>query len=257
MNREEARQILLLYRPGTADAEDPQIAEALALAKREPELARWLEEHCARQEALRDKLRQITAPAGLKEQIISEQAARIVTISRRRRNTVFAAVAAMASVLILLTVLSSSWLQHRSSDDNTLAIYQNQMVGIALRGYGMDLTTNDPGQIRAYLAQNHAPADYVLSAPLQTTAATGCAVEGWQNVKVSMICFRTGRPLPPNQSSDLWLFVVDRVSLKNPPAGTAPQFSKVNRLITAVWTQGDKVYLLGTEGDESTIRKFL
>ena len=40
MNHDEARQILLLYRPGTADAEDPQIAEALALAKREPELAR-------------------------------------------------------------------------------------------------------------------------------------------------------------------------------------------------------------------------
>ena len=33
MNRDEAKNILLLYRPGTADAEDPQIAEALALAE--------------------------------------------------------------------------------------------------------------------------------------------------------------------------------------------------------------------------------
>jgi hypothetical protein len=75
VNVNEAKNILLLYRPGTADAEDPQIAAALALAKRDPELARWLEEHCARQEALRAKFRQITVPAGLKEQIISEQAA--------------------------------------------------------------------------------------------------------------------------------------------------------------------------------------
>ena len=258
MNANEARTILLLYRAGTADAEDPQTAEALALAKHQPELARWLEEHCARQEVLRAKFGQITVPAGLKEQIISEQAVRAMTISRQRRNTVFAAVAAMAAVVILLTVLWSSWLpKPRNNTDNTLAIYQNQMAGIALRGYGMDLTTNDPGQIRAYLAQNKAPSDYVLPAPLQNAAVTGCAVEGWQNVKVSMICFRTGRPLPPNQSSDLWLFVVDRASIKDAPAIGQPRFIAVNRLVTAVWAQGDKVYLLGTEGDESTIQKFL
>lgn len=257
MNVIEAKTILLLYRPGTADAEDPQIAVALTLAKREPELARWLEEHCARQNALRNKFRQITAPAGLKEQIIAEQAARIVTISRRRRNTVFASVAAMAAVVILLFVLSSSWLPQRRNNDNTLAIYQNQMVGIALRGYGMDLTTNDPVQIRAYLAQNKGPADYTLPTALQKADATGCAIEGWQNVKVSMICFRTGRPLPQNQSSDLWLFVVDRASLKDAPAAGQTRFIAVNHLITAVWSKDDKVYLLGTAGDESTIRKFL
>jgi uncharacterized membrane protein YbaN (DUF454 family) len=251
MNHDEARQILLLYRPGTADAEDPQIAEALALAKREPELARWLEEHCARQEALRSQFRQITVPAGLKEQIISEQAARERMIYWRPR----VALAAVA-VIVLLVFLATFRLPHRPSDD-TLAIYQNQMVGIALRGYGMDLTTNDPAQIRAYLAQNKAPADYVLPAALQKAAVAGCAVEGWQNVKVSMICFRTGKPLPPNQSSDLWLFVVERASLKDAPAIGQPRLIAVNRLITAVWSQGDKVYLLGTEGDESTIRKFL
>ena len=94
------------------------------------------------------------------------------------------------------------------------------MAGIALRGYAMDLTTNNPAQIRAYLAQNHAPADYVLPAPLEKTAMAGCAIESWQGAKVSMICFRTGKPLPPGEQSDLWLFVVDRASVKDaPPAG--------------------------------------
>jgi hypothetical protein len=253
----EAKTILLLYRPGTADAEDPHIAEALALAKREPELARWLEEHSTRQETLRAKFGQITVPAGLKEQIISEQAARVMTVSRQRRNTVFAAATALAAVVILLIVLLPSWLPHRQIDDNTLAIYRSQMVGVALRGYGMDLTTNDSAPIRAYLAQKQAPSDFVLPAALQKATVTGCAVEGWQNGKVSMICFRTGRPLPPNQSSDLWLFVVDRTSMKDAPTVGQPRFTTVNHLITAVWAQGDKVYLLGTEGDESTIRKFL
>jgi hypothetical protein len=41
-----------------------------------------------------------------------------------------------------------------------------------------------------------------------------------------------------------------------PPAGP-PQLAKVNQLITAIWSQGDKLYLLGTEGDEQTIRRLL
>ncbi len=254
MNRDGAKIILQLYRPDTADAQDPQIAEALALAKNDPELARWLEEHCARQNTLREKFRKIAAPAGLKEQIISEQAA----FSRRNslREKIIALVAVTA-IVVSLAFLSQFWMPQRSGDDGTFSVYQGRMAGIALRGYSMDLTTNDPAQIRAYLAQQHAPSDYVLPAPLQKTHVTGCAVEGWQNAKVSMICFHTGKPLPPGQQADLWLFVVDRDSVKNVPASNSPQFAKVNQLITAAWSQDGKLYFLGTSGDESAIRKFL
>jgi len=251
VNRDETKTILLLYRHGTADAEDPQIAGALALAKSDPELAGWLEAHCVRQFVIGEKFRQITAPAGLKEQIISEQAASEIMISRRQKIQF-----AMAVVVVLLVSLAVFWFPHRAQDD-TLAIYQNQMAGVALRGYAMDLMTNDPATIRAYLAQNHAPADFVLSAKLKQAALTGCAVESWQGVKVSMICFHTGQTSAANEASDLWLFVVDRAAMKDAPAGASPQLSKVNRLITATWTQGDKLYLLGTAGDEQTIRQYL
>ena len=251
MTVHEAKTTLLLYRPGTADAEDPQIAGALALAKSDPELALWLEEHCARQEALRSKFRQITVPAGLKEQIISEQAVLQRRIYWRPRIALGAVAAA-----VLFAFLATFWLPRRPADD-TLAIYQNQMVRIALNGYGMDLATADHTRIRAYLAQSRAPSDYVLPAALQKTTATGCAIEGWQKGKVSMICFRTGRPLPPDQSSDLWLFVVDRASLPDAPQNSQPRFAVVKGLATATWSQGDKVYLLGAEGDEATLQKFL
>jgi len=251
VNHDEAKTILLPYRPGPADAEDPQIAGALALAKRDPELAGWLEAHCARQFVIGEKFRQLIAPAGLKEQIISEQAASEKMISRRQKIQF-----AMAVIVGLLVALAVFWFPHRAPDD-TLAIYQNQMAGVALRGYAMDLTTNDPAAVRAYLAQNHAPADFILSAKLKQAALTGCAVESWQGVKVSMICFHTGQTSAANEASDLWLFVVDRAAMKDAPAGASPQLSKVNRLITATWTQGDKLYLLGTAGDEQTIRQYL
>jgi hypothetical protein len=251
MTRDDAKNILLLYRPSTADADDPQIANALALAQRDEELARWFGEHCARQDVLRAKFRQIPVPEGLKEQIISEQAALEKTVARW--NLALAATAAAIAALLVLTTI---WLRPPASD-NTLAIYRNRMVGVALRGYAMDVATNNPAQIRAYLGQNRAPADFVLPPPLKKVAMTGCAIESWQGVKVSMICFRTGKPLPPGEQSDLWLFVVDYTSVKNAPPPGPPQLAKVNQLITAVWSQGDKLYLLGTKGDEQTIRRLL
>ncbi len=250
MNREEAKNILLLYRPETADAGDPQIAEALALAKQDPELARWLDEHCARQNALRAKFRQIEIPAGLKEQIISERAAQEKIIFWQRN---FAPAAAMVMAIIIgLIILAPFWFHSRA--DDTFAIYRSRMVNTALRGYAMDLATNNPAQIRVYLAQNHAPANFILPAALQQVAVTGCAIERWQGAKVSMICFHAGKP---NAPGDLWLFVIDRASVKDAPADASPQFSKVSQLITATWTQDGKLYLLGTEGDAQTIRRFL
>jgi uncharacterized membrane protein YbaN (DUF454 family) len=251
VNLDEAKTILLLYRPGTADANDPQIARALGLAKQDPELTRWLVEHCARQEALRAGFRKITAPAGLKEQIISEQAAQEKIISWRQN-----AVLAVAAVVVALVVLAPLWFQHRGNEE-TFAICRSRMAGVALRGYTMDLATNNPAQVRAYLAQNHAPSDYVLPAPLEKTAVTGCAIEGWQGAKVSMICFHTGKPLPPGQQSDLWLFVIDRSTVKNAPPMGSRQFVQVNKLMTVTWTEGDKLYVLGTEGDEQTLRQYL
>lgn len=251
MNRDEAKTILLLYRPGTADADDPQIAGALGLAKQDPELTRWLVEHCARQEALRAGFRQITAPAGLKEQIISEQAAQEKVIFWRQR-----AVLAAAAVVAALVVLAPLWFQHRENEE-TFAIYRSRMAGVALRSYTMDLATNNPAQVRAYLAQNHAPSDYVLPTPLGKTAVTGCAIEGWLGAKVSMICFRTGKPLPQGQQSDLWLFVIDRSTVKNAPPMGSRQFVQVNKLMTVTWTQGDTLYVLGMEGDEQTLQQYL
>jgi uncharacterized membrane protein YbaN (DUF454 family) len=251
VNQDEAKNILLLYRHGTADTDDPPIAEALALAKRDPELARWLEKHCARQFVLREKFRQIGAPAGLKEQVISEQAAQAKIIFWRQN-----AVLAAAAVVVALVALAPFWFRFHHSDD-TLAIYQNRMAGVALRGYAMDLETNGVAPIRAYFAQHGAPADFVLSAPLGKIALAGCAIKNWQNTKVSMICFRTGKPLPAGEPGDLWLFVVDRASVKNAPAAGPPQFVKVNQLVAAVWTQGDKFYLLGTKDDEPLLRKLL
>ncbi|HTY87163.1 MAG TPA: hypothetical protein VMB80_06835 [Candidatus Acidoferrum sp.] len=252
MTRDEAKAVLLLYRPGRAEGDDPEIAAALALARQDPELARWLDEHCARQAALRSAFRQITAPAGLKEQIVSEQLARAKPAVFRHR-LMFAG----AALAVALAIAIPLWLARGGGADD-YSTWRNRMASWALRGpYRMDLETNNQAAIRTFLAQKLAPADYALPAPLEQTAVTGCAIQDWHGVKVAMICYRTGKPLPPGQQSDLWLFVMDRAAVKNAPVAGARQFAQISRLGTMTWTAGDKLYVLGIEGGEDALRQYL
>ncbi len=255
MNRDEAKDILLLYRHHhEADERDPQIAAALAVAKGDEQLAQWLEMHCARQFVLREKFRQIAVPAGLKEQILSEHAASQRRLTRPAFNLQRAL--ALCGIIVVALLALFAYSQRRPAED-TLAVFQNQMVSVALRGYAMDLLTDDAEKIRAFLNGKNAPTDFVLPEPLKSVAQSGCAIQGWRDTRASMICFRTGKPLLPGAASDLWLFVVDAKSVKGAPASSVPQFAQVNRLITATWTRDGKVYLLGMEGEAADIQRFL
>ena len=253
MTHDEAKIILLRYRPGTTDREEPEMREALALAQVDEELSRWLADNGTSQQLLRTTFKQIQPPEGLLQQIISEHAASQRASANRRR---FARIALVAALVLVGIIGSTLWLGSRPQADNTLAIFEQQMAGYALRGYYMDLQTNDADQIRAFLRQQQAPADYALSRPLQKATLLGCAVEGWQSGKVSMICLATGTPVAAGGKNDLWLFVVDQKSVADAPKDSQPHFDRVNRLATAVWSEQGKLYLLATTADEGTLRNF-
>jgi hypothetical protein len=72
MTAQEAKEILWLYR-GPIDDADPKFQEALAYARRDPELTKWLEEQRTCFEAIRSKLRDIEPPPALAEKIISRR----------------------------------------------------------------------------------------------------------------------------------------------------------------------------------------
>ena len=133
MTTEEAKEILLPYRHGTSDADDPQTAEALALAKQDPELARWLEAHCARQFVLSEKLRRITPPEGLLEQIISEhRAAQKRSIFERNPTATALACALVLLICLFVAANPTEWWQHFQGSNQHFAAYQKSMADIAL-----------------------------------------------------------------------------------------------------------------------------
>lgn len=255
MTPQQAKEILFAYRPWSADVNDAEFAEALALVRQDAELARWFEEHCEVQHAIRDRLRQSPVATGLKAQIISEHNARLKVVWWRQPATL----AAAAAVAVILGI-AALWLRPDPAvpEQINTATYRSRMLGQVLRIYPMSLETNDLNQIRVHLAQQQAPTDFVLPAKLAQTALAGCGVLSWQDKRVSMICFLTGKPLPPGGKSDLFLFVVDRSSLPDAPTGGTPEFNADRRqMVSATWSTGDKTYILATEGDIDSLRKYL
>jgi hypothetical protein len=107
MTTTEAEQRLLLYR-GRADDADPQFQEALAQARRDPELGQWLREQTECYDSIRAKLRGIEPPLGLSEKIVREQ-----PIPFPRAWSRIAQLAAAIVILATVMALLIKWSERR------------------------------------------------------------------------------------------------------------------------------------------------
>jgi uncharacterized membrane protein YbaN (DUF454 family) len=242
MNSQDAKTILGLYR-GSRDAGDPQVAEALEQARRDPELGQWFEHSRAFHAAMKEKLQQIAVPPGLKQAILARNATIIRPLWWQQPIWL-----AAAAAIVLLLVLVAFWSQ--PSKQNRFSNYRSRMVSAALRQYNMDIMTNDPNEVRHYLAQHGAPADYTLPKGLEKLAVSGGGCLDWQAHPVSMVCFDRG------DKKMLFLFVMARSAVKDPPPPIA-EMAKVNKLLTESWSQDDKTYLLAGPEDSSLLRQKL
>ncbi len=241
MNPTQAKQVLLLYRPGTPDADDPEIQQALELARQDPELGQWLEQHVAFQSAMRAKLRQIEVPEHFKEALLARR--KIVRPAIPWRSPVWLAAAA---IFVVLLGLAGLWL--RPTVPDRFANYRESMVSAAVRMYGMDIETRDMAQLRPFFAKKGAPSDYDVTGGLAQLPLKGGGLLRWRGNPVSMVCFdRAG--------TTLFLFVMKREALKDAPA--AADVAPVDGLLTASWTRGNDVYVLAGPQEPGFAERYL
>jgi hypothetical protein len=273
----EARRILALYRRGREDA-DPLFAEALAAARQDPELARWLEAQRRADAAIRRKLTGIDPPADLRARILvagraaaasgqvpessegqiasapaerDRDPARIgqaASAPRRFRRRWLAWPVAAAAVIVVAVY---SGLRVSNRQDLGFSPWRQKMAAFVSKEYKLDLHEEEYTEMRERLVAGGYP-----SIPELWPALAGLALEGgsqleWNGHKVTLVCMEAG------EDHDVWLFLAERAAVPDAPAAGSPVLATIEKMPTASWTRGDLVFLLVVQGDAQELPRYL
>ena len=245
MNTEEAKRILLAYRPGTPDRDDPEVAEALQVAQHDSTLQRWLDQQTAFQETVRREVRRVAVPAGLREQILAQR--KIVTPIWRRPEVLL-----VAACLALAVILTALWARP-ARDEESFAGFRSRMVGFALRVYRLNIVTNDLELVREYLRSAGAPADLKLTPALANSPVKGGGKLLWQGNPVAMVCFGL-----PQTNGTIFMFVADESAFRRgPKPGSNPVLEQVSGMMTAGWSRDGRIYLVAVEAGPGVLKKLV
>ena len=244
MNREEAQFILGAYRPDSEDAQDPQFQEALALAARDPALARWLAEEQALHRAFAAKLRAGPIPPDLKKQLLLARAT-----NRRApwwRQPVWLAAAGFA---VLAAVGGSLVL--RQATDPDFARFRREMAATSTNMSGHAAVWGlDAAGYRQWLATHEGDSGFILPPGLADKGISACKVIAWHEARVTMLCFKFS-----GQHVDV--FVVNEANFPAAKFGPAPTFHADGAVNTAMWRRDGKVYLLAGAIAKSELQALL
>ncbi len=245
MNREEAQFILQAYRPNSEDARDPQFAEALVLAGKDPVLAQWFIEEQALDAAFAAKLRASPMPSDLKSQLLLARA----TIAHRAwwRQPIWLAVAASVAFLLAL----GGWRLRAGRAEVQLGEFRVAMAKAALdmtehvEAFGMDAP-----ELKQWLTENRGHPDFVLPPKLAEHGVMGCKIVEWQGHRVTLLCFKF-------DGGHADIFVADAADLPGVKLGEAPRFAVDGSLITATWQHDGKIYHLAGNFSADRLKSLL
>jgi len=237
MNNQEAKLILQAYRANGQDAADPFFADALEQVRRDPELQKWFAEENALNARLQARLETaIPIPPGLKAGLLAQR--KIVQPLPWWLQPMKLAAAAV----ILLSLVAAFLLLSQKS--TPLASFREAMARSSMQMQEhVTFESHDFPKIQQWLQTRNLDTNFNLPAALQSGVPQGCRVVDWNSHKATMICFFVN-------GEHMDLFVMDRTGLPDFPENGAPQFAKAGDLMTAMWANNGKVYLLTGQSKE-------
>jgi hypothetical protein len=243
MDEQRARLILQACRPG-ADRDDPEVAEALQAAARNPELAQWFSEEQTFDRAITAHLEAVPAPFGLKTRILANAA----SPAESRQWSLAAKLAAVAALLFLLAQIVSLY-RASAPASSVIPDYAREMVSFIQLAPPLEMESHDLGAIKNWLAKKDEAA---MDVPPRLAALrpVGCRVLSFRGQKVALICFQQGGDRLAH------LFVVDRAAMPKLKAGQRPVFVDAGGWTTASWAEKDRVYMIAVQGDRAAVQRY-
>lgn len=252
MDRHHAQQILLTYRLGEHAPPGSELAEALALAEKDPELAEWLEAQLRYDRRLRSALRSVTPPAGLQQAILR---GRPPTPSLWRRSAPrLLAMAAAGAVLLGIWAVSNRGARGPVNVPSPVATtralpFRDQMVELIAQGrYSLQAQSGSLTELRSFLRRNGGAHDVSVSPALAALSTYGCQVLAFDGRRTTLICFTSPR------LGFVHLFVVDSPT---EGVGSQPTLAQFGNWNTATWSSGSKTFVVCAQASDSDLRALL
>jgi hypothetical protein len=247
MDNEEAKFILRAYRSNGADAGDAAFDEALAQAKRDPELARWFERERELDKIVAHKVRAITPPAGLRDAILAggKLSVRPSPVWWRQPRWM-----ALAASVALIVGLGLSWPRFTASTEarrfgefaiNDMELTQRHEA----HGPGM-------GQLAALVSDASRKLGGALPIEFEALRANGCRTVRFAGHDVLEVCFE--------RAGFEYHFYVMRRSREDRVGGGAGDVRFANTTgsaAAAVWSDDKHLYALVSDKGIEALKAIL
>lgn len=245
MTKDEAKEILSVYRPGTDDERDPMFAEALDLACSDRELKAWLDESIAFDQSMRAVFGRVTAPADVREAILAEQ--KMVRLpSHWWQHTLTGREMAAAAVVLFAVTLIGLWVTQRPT------LFAEFRREIADQSWGpsphVELKSTNLAEVLRFLANRHVATNFTLPPILAQSDMHGCSLMQWKGREVPLICFNS-------EGQHLHLMVVDRSLFPDAP-NRIPEMDRWQAWRTASWSKDHHSYVLTGLSTPTFVKKF-
>lgn len=243
MNDEQIKFLLGACRPGGCDASDPAVAEAFAAVDRDPKLRAWFEREQTFGGIMREKLREVTPPAALREAILAGARLGGRTPWWRRPATL----AIAASIILLLALAPLAWRLTRPAASRSLPEFALNFAG---RGFiGLQAHNSDVEKLKAWLAERHAPLPARIPTELAQLRGLGCRTVDFQGKNISVICFERDR--------EYHLFIARREDFPALAAASEPQFASRREWGAATWSDAEHHYVLVSDAGLPAVKRLL
>ncbi len=268
MEREEAKQLLELCRPGIDDErQDPALADAFAMLDNDPELKAWFDEQQALDARISDSIHSIEAPADLKNTILAgmrlheahsknaetPEPAPVTAPTQTRAWwlnpwTGIAALFVFLMVVLALPDNQSGSTQIADADLPPVIQYLSKEIS-SLKSWQFDKKAKNPTELQAYLASAKVPTPSSIPQGLNTIPSIGCVTFEYGNgAKLSMICFKNDRVYH--------LITADKATYPD-TIPNEPTLYQCKDKAFKLWVDEDQVKILTIHGSKEEMPEFI
>lgn len=277
MERDEAKAILELCRPGNAeDRLDPMIAEALALLETDAELKAWFEEQQSLDSRIGDCYCELEPPADLKASILvgmrahAENAKPVVeeepipfaqpagSTSQVWWRNPWVGVAAVFAIMFFIvavpreqpaTELASA--ESQVLEANIPAMLQflaGEIDAVTSRERSFAKKSSQPAALQAYLASAGSPTPAKLPTAVDGTPSIGCFTFDFDGAKMSMICFK---------EDELMHLTTVCITDCEGMFTEEPAIYEIRDQAFRVWVEDGQVHILSVHGSKEKLPEFI